>query len=152
MALDFEPSMPDLGSVRTFLRAWCDADVALDQLEASYVQAGRFGLVRVLYQGPGRRGEVLRLSARRVEAATGPHLEAAINARGAGSTALTGFSQAARYAPAMGLLFQVFPTDDRLLSLPVAVDGSAMTIVLEAALAHIAGGARLQTLETRVMR
>ena len=147
-----ECSGSDLASVRAFLRTWCEADVALNQLEVSYVQAGPFGPVRVLYEGPGRHGEVLRLTARRLEAAKGRQLEAAINAHGARSGASTGFSQAARYAPAMGLLFQVFPTDDGLPSLPAAVDGSAMAAVLEAALARHAGGARLQAVEAHVMR
>jgi len=58
-------------------------------------------------------------------AAKGRRVEAAINAR-ARPGALTEFMQAAVYAPAPGLLFEVFATDNHLPSLPVAVDGSAM--------------------------
>ena len=147
-----ENSGSDLANVRAFLRASCDDDVPLDQLEVSYVQAGPEGPVRVLYEGPGRNGGVLRLTARRVKAAKGPALETAINARCARPVASTGFVQTAFYAPALDLLFQVFPTDNRLPSLPVAVDGAAMAPVLESALAPHAAGSRLQSVTARVMR
>ena len=141
-----------LTNVRAFLRGSCDDDVPLDGLEVSYVQAGPKGPVRVLYEGPGRNGDVLRLTARRVKAAKGLELERAINARGGRQAVSTGFAQTAFYAPALDLLFQVFPTDDRLPSLPVAVDGAAMAPVLESALAPHARGAQLRSVTARVMR
>jgi hypothetical protein len=147
-----ECSGSDLASVRAFLRASCDDDVLLDRLEVSYVQGGPDGPVRVLYEGPGRNGDVLRLTARRVKAAKGLELETAIRARGTRPVVSTGFAQTAFYAPALDLLFQVFPTDDRLPSLPVAVDGAAMAPVLESVLAPHAAGSRLQSVTPRVMR
>ena len=142
----------DLANARAFLRASCDDDVPLDRLDVSYLQVGPEGPVRVLYEGPGRNGDMLRLTARRVKAAKGLALETAINARGAGPVVSTGFAQRAFYAPALDLLFQVFPTDDRIPSLPVAVDGAAMVPVLESALAPHAAGSRLQSVTARVMR
>ena len=142
----------DLANARAFLRASCDDDVPLDRLDVSYLQAGPEGPVRVLYEGPGRNGDMLRLTARRVKAAKGLALETAINARGAGPVVSTGFAQRALYAPALDLLFQVFPTDDRIPSLPVAIDGAAMVPVLESALAPHAAGSRLQSVTARVMR
>jgi hypothetical protein len=147
-----ECSGTDLANVRAFLRASCDDDVPLDRLEVSYVQAGPEGPVRVLFEGPGRNGDVLRLTARRVKAARGRQLEREINARSARPAASTGFAQTAFYAPALDLLFQVFPTDNGLPSLPLAVDGAAMAPVLESALARHAGGSRLQSMTARVMR
>ena len=142
----------DLANARAFLRASCDDDVPLDRLEVTYVQAGPEGPVRVLYEGPGRNGDVLRVTARRVKAAKAREIERAINARDAGPAVSTGFAQRALYAPALDLLFQVFPTDDRIPSLPVAVDGAAMVPVLESALAPHAAGSRLQSVTARVMR
>src|SRR5262249_1772149 len=112
--------LPDLASVRAFLRASCDADVVLDDLEIRDLQAEPSGPVRVLYEGPGRGGELLRVAARRLGPAKGRRLEAAINVRCVPSPA--GFRQAALYAPAWELLFQIFPADQRLTSLPVATD------------------------------
>ena len=142
----------DLASVRAVLREWCDDDVALERLEVSYMQAGPEGLLRVLYEGPGRDGSALRLTARRVKPTKGRYLEAAINAGRTGPTVSPGFAQPAFYAPALDLLFQVFPTDHALPSLPVAVDGTAMVPVLASALAPRAGGARLQSATAHVMR
>ena len=142
----------DLANARAFLRASCDGDVPLDRLEVTYVQAGPEGPVRVLYEGPGRNGDVLRVTARRVKAAKAREIERAINARDAGPAVSTGFAQRALYAPALDLLFQVFPTDDRIPSLPVAIDGAAMVPVLESALAPHAAGSRLQSVTARVMR
>src|SRR5712692_4396195 len=104
-----ECSGSDLANMRAFLRASCDDDVPLDRLEVSYVQAGPHGPVRALYEGPGRNGDVLRVTARRVKAAKAREIELAINARGARPVVSTGFAQRAFYAPALDLLFQVFP-------------------------------------------
>jgi phosphotransferase family enzyme len=145
-------SVVDLASVKDFLRGACDRDVPLDDLEMSYVQAGPDGPVRALYEGPGRRGGVLRLTARRVKADKGRQLEVAINAKASAAVAGTGFDRAAIYAPSLAVLFQVFPCDDRLPSLVVAVDESRMAAVLEEALASQAGGARLGSVSARVMR
>ena len=55
-----ECSMPDLEQVRGFLHAACDGRIALDALEATYIQAGAGGPVRLLYEvggtGRGRMG------------------------------------------------------------------------------------------------
>ena len=110
---------PISGQVRAFLRAACDGPVALDALEATYFQAGAGGPVaRPVRRSGTANGEVLRLAARRVDAAKGPRIEAAINARSPRPRPATGFAQAALYAPDLDLLFQVFPIDDRLPSLP----------------------------------
>jgi hypothetical protein len=95
---------------------------------------------------------VLRLAARRVRAAKGHQIEAAINARSPRPLAATGFTQAALYAPALDLLFQVFPIDDRLPSLAIAVDGSAMAPMLQAMLATSGLGAHLESVAVHVMR
>jgi hypothetical protein len=145
-------SMPDLRQVRGFLRAASDGQVALDTLEATYVQAGAGGPVRVLYEGPGRNGQVLRLFARRVEAGKGPRIEAAINARSPRPHPATGFAQGAVYAPDLDLLFQVFPIDDRLPSLAIAVDGSSMTGTLQTLLAGAGAAARLESVAVHVRR
>ena len=142
--------LPDLANVRAFLRASCDADVVLDDLEVRYLQAGPSGPVRVLYEGPGRGGELLRVAARRLGPAKGRRLEAAINARCAPSPA--GFRQAALYAPAWELLFQIFPADQRLTSLPVATDATAMAPILEAALQGCAPEARVRDVAAQVVR
>src|SRR5438552_8244481 len=105
-------SISDLARVRTFLRQWCDARVALDRLEVSHVTVGARGPLRALYEGPGPDGRVLRLAARRVEAEEGRRLEAALN--GPGAPAARGFVRPALYAPELRLLFHVFPVDRQL--------------------------------------
>ena len=143
-------SMPDLAAVRRFLSAGCDGSIALDALEATYIQAGAAGPTRVLYEAPAANGQVLRLAARRVGAAKGRRIEATINARSPRPHASTGFMQAALYASDLELLFQVFPADESLTSLPIAVDGSAMAATLQAML----GGhhTRLQHVAPHVVR
>ena len=158
-------SMPDLRQVREFLRAASDGHAAVDALEATYVQAGAAGPVRVLYEVGGRNGDlgpakagrhlpgqVLRLSARRVDAAKGPRIEAAINARSPRPHPATGFEQGAFYSPDLDLLFQVFPIDDRLPSLPIAVDESAMAATLQTILAGSVAAARLESVAVHVRR
>ncbi len=145
-------SMPDLEQVRGFLLAACDGRTTLDGLEATYIQAGAGGPVRVLYEVQGPNGDVLRLSARRVEASKGQRIEAAINARSTGQRSPTGFAQAALYSPALDLLFQVFPIDDRLPSLAIAAEGSAMTPILREMLGGPRARAHLQSVAVHVMR
>jgi hypothetical protein len=147
-----ECSMPDLEQVRGFLRAACDGEITFDSLEATYIQAGAGGPVRLLYEAAGRSGGVLRLAARRVAAAKGRQIEAAINARSRSPRHATGFMQAALYAPGLDLLFEVFPVDDRLPSLAVAVDGSAMAARLQSVLARPGAGTQLQSVAAHVMR
>jgi len=142
--------LPDLASVRAFLRASCDADVVLDNLEVRYLQAGPGGPVRVLYEGIGRRGDLLRVAARRLGPVKGRRLEAAINERSAPSPA--GFRQAAVYAAAWELLFQIFPADQHLTSLPVATDASAMAPILEDALRGHAREPRVREFAVQVVR
>jgi Phosphotransferase enzyme family len=142
--------LPDLASVRAFLRASCDADVVLDHLEVRYLQAGPGGPVRALYEGPGRRGELLRVAARRLDPVKGRRLEAAINARYASSP--TGFQHPATYSEAWELLFQVFPADLDLTSLPIATDASAMAPILEDALRGTAPDARVRDVGVQVVR
>ena len=144
--------MVDVVRVREFLGTACDADVPLDRLDISYVQAGPRGPERLLLSGPGRNGEPLRVTARRVNVVKGPQLEAAINARPIAATSPTGFLQAALYAPALELLFQIFPVDDHLPTLPTAVDPSAMRPILESALAPAGAQVRLRRVVARVMR
>src|SRR5439155_1642784 len=109
-------SIADLASVRTFLRRWCDTEVALDRLEVSHLTVGPDGPRTALYEGPGPGGQVLRLVAQRVEPAEGRRLEAEVNRdyRRSGAPAAAGFVQPAIYAPELHLLFQVFPADGRL--------------------------------------
>jgi len=106
----------DLARVRTFLRRWCDTEVALDRLEVSHLTVGPDGLQRVLYEGPGPGGQVLRLVGQRVAPAEGRRLEAELNRdyRRPRAPAAPGFVQPAIYAPELELLFQVFPADRRL--------------------------------------
>jgi len=125
-----ECSMPDLEQVRRFLRAACDHQIALDHLEPTYVQAGARGPARVLYEVPGSEDGILRVAARRVTRDRGPEIEAALNARSSAARRRDGFARAAFYAPDLDLLFQIFPSDERLPSLPIAVDGCAMRSVL----------------------
>ena len=143
-------SISDLARVRTFLRQWCDARVALDRLEVSHLTVGACGPLRALYEGPGPDGRVLRLVARRVEAEEGRRLEAELN--GPGAPAAAGFVRPAIYAPDLRLLFQVFPADRRLGGLARAADAGTMAAVLEAALAAHSGGARLARVAVHVVR
>ena len=147
-------SIADLASVRTFLRRWCDTEVALDRLEVSHLTVGPDGPRTALYEGPGPGGQVLRLVAQRVESTEGRRLEAELNrdCRRSGAPAAAGFLQPAIYAPELHLLFQVFPADGRLGALAQAADGSAMAAVLEAALAARTGGARLAGVAVHVVR
>jgi hypothetical protein len=148
-------AMPDIERVRAFLGGWCDGGVALDRLEPCYVKLRPDGAALVLYEGPGTAGTPLRLTARRVDGRKGNKLESEINRRfpsGLGPGGQAGFTRAAIHAPELRLLFQVFPADRRLLSLPVAVDGRSMVAVLEAALADRSGGARVVDVVARVMR
>ncbi len=147
-----ELPMPDLGAVRTFLRTGCDASVALEGLEATYLQAGVNGPTRVLYEAPAKNGERLRLAARRVGAAKGRQIEAAINARAQRPHQSTGFTQAALYAPDLALLFQVFPADESLCSLPIAVDASAMAAILRILLAESCSRPTLPQVAVQVVR
>src|SRR6266850_2146528 len=147
-----ECSMPDLAAVRGFLRTACDRSIALDRLEATYIQAGASGPARVLYEIPGRNGKVLRLAARRLDATKGRSIEERINARSPRPPRSTGFARAALYAPALELLFQVFPIDDRLPSLPIAVDEFAMIPVLLAVLGERVENARLKSMTAHVER
>ncbi|HYW24381.1 MAG TPA: aminoglycoside phosphotransferase family protein [Terriglobales bacterium] len=141
--------LPDLASVRAFLRASCSADVVLDDLEVRYLQAGPDGPVRVLYEGPGRRGDLLRVAARRLGPVKGRRLEATINERCVPSAA--GFRQPAVYAAAWQLLFQIFPADQHLTSLPVATDARAMAPILEDALRE-RGEGRVRDVAVQVVR
>jgi len=144
----------DLARVRTFLRRWCDTEVALDRLEVSHLTVGPDGLQRVLYEGPGPGGQVLRLVAQRVAPADGRRLEAELNRdyRRPRAPAAPGFVQPAIYAPELELLFQVFPADRRLGALARAADGRAVATALEAALAVRTGGARLASVAVHVVR
>jgi hypothetical protein len=147
-----EYSMPDLAAVREFLHSGCSAAVPLERLEATYIQAGANGPTRLLYETEEANGQVLRLTARRVGAAKGRRIEAAINARAPRPPESTGFKQSALYVPALELLFQVFPADEALTSLPIAVDGSAMKDALHLMLAGRDSGARLRQVAAHVVR
>jgi hypothetical protein len=144
-------SMADLASVRAFLRTACDSSVPLDRLEATYIQAGADGPTRVLYEMPAGNGTLL-LAARRLRPTKGFQIEAAINARTWRPHAFTGFTQPALYAPALELLFHVFPADADLPGLPAAVDGSAMAPTLTQLLAERVAAAHLRSVAVQVMR
>jgi hypothetical protein len=149
------PVGPDLRGIRAFLSRWCEPGTSLDGLEVSYFQVDGAGTSRILCEGPGPRGETLRVAARRVEPEKGAALEAEINRRHARrdrQEAATGFAHAAKYARELGLLFQVFPADRRLPTLPSTLDGRAMASVLETTLAARTGGARVNHVEIRVVR
>ncbi len=145
-------AMPDLAAVRGFLRTACDPSVALESLEATYVRAGAAGPARLLYEMRGRHGDVVRLAARRVDAARGRSSEETINARWPSPPRSTGFTRAALYAPALDLLFQVFPADDDLPSLRLAVDESAVVAVLHVVLADRRAGTQLTSVTAHVVR
>ena len=54
-----EWSFPDPAAVCNAIRVLCSADVDLSRLELSYLQAGREGLTRLLYQAPRGDGDRL---------------------------------------------------------------------------------------------
>ena len=115
--------IPDLEAVRDFLADWGGDRTLVDQLGVGHVKTGPHGAMRVLYEAPVADGDVLRVVARHTSRKRGRRIEAQINARCRG---VAGFPQGAVYDPVSRLLFQVFPADWRLESLPVAVDGAAM--------------------------
>ena len=146
--------IPDLDRVLAFLRERCHPEVPLEQLEVNHVTVREDGSVRLLYEGPGPGGGVLRLTARPVRDIQGRRLEAEINRRhpaGHGA-ASAGFDQPAVYAPDLGLLFAFFPVDERLESLPTAASGSAIAPVLEAALASRTAGAHVRDVAATALR
>jgi len=136
--------LPELDSVRTALGGWCDGGVDLDGLRVKHVKPSATGTMRALYEAPGPGGQVLRLAARRADPVEGDALAADINGR---SPAVAGFARPALYARSLGLLFQAFPADLKLPSLPAATSAAAMAPVLEHAL-----GGRLRTVEADVLR
>jgi hypothetical protein len=145
--------IPDLGAVRDFLRDWSSGDVPLDSLRMDHIKIGGDGTLRVLYEGPGRGNQTLRITARRLKSSSGRRLEAEINERcGTFAHAATGFTQGAIYDPDQQLLFQVFPADRRLDHLPTASDAVAMAGVLERALARRSGGARIAGVAVEAVR
>jgi aminoglycoside phosphotransferase len=126
--------LPELDSVRTVLAPWCeDGDVALDELRIRHIKPSANGSLRALYEAPGPGGQVLRLAARWADPGEGRRLAARLNDRWPGD-GVSGFSRPGIYSPALGLLFQVFPADLRLPSLPAAIDPGAMAPVLALAL------------------
>jgi len=136
--------IPDLTAVRDFLAEWGGDPALVDGLGVGHVKTGPHGAMRVLYEAPSADGEVLRVVARHTSRKRGRRIEAEINARCRGAA---GFPQGAVYAPEMSLLFQVFPADWRLESLPVAVDGEAMAPRLAELL-----GRPVRTVTPRVLR
>src|SRR5439155_908977 len=75
-------------------------------------------------------GQVLRLAARWAGPGEGAKLAADING---GRPPVAGFVAPAHYASSLGWLFQAFPADLKLPSLPTATAASAMAPVLERA-------------------
>ena len=147
-------SLPDLTSVRTFLRS-AGASAAVEQLEESYVHAAPDGSVAVLYEGAGAAGDVLRLTARWMPPRAGEELAAALNAGGADRRAdvtVAGLPHGAFYAPTLRLLFQVFPVDTELPGLPAAADAATVAPALDGALTHGASGARVADVAVEVVR
>jgi aminoglycoside phosphotransferase (APT) family kinase protein len=136
--------IPDLETVRDFLRDWSGDRAAVDELGVGHVKVGPGDAMRVLYEAPAADGEVLRVVARHTSRKRGRRIEAQVNARCAG---VQGFPHGAVYHPELGLLFQVFPADWRLESLPVAVDGAAMAPRLREAL-----GGPVRSVTPRVLR
>jgi len=137
-------AMPEVESLRAALRPWCDGEAALDRLELSHVTVGPRGPVRLLLEGPGPDGKVVRLAARRLGPTEGSRLASEMNHRGAGER--RGVARPAIYVPELELLFHVFPTDRDLPSLPAASDGRTMAPILEARLAARTGGCRVRDL------
>jgi aminoglycoside phosphotransferase (APT) family kinase protein len=141
--------IPDLEAVRDFLRDWSEDRAPLDGLDVGHVKLGPGAAMRVLYEAPGADGETLRVVARHTSRKKGRRLEAQINAR---CPAAGAFPRGAVYDPELGLLFQVFPADWRLETLPTAVDAAAMAPRLEAALAASARGARVRAVAAHPLR
>lgn len=117
-------AIPDLEAVREFLAAWGGDRALVDRLGVGQVRTGPDGATRVLYEAPDADGDGLRVVvAPHTSRRRGRRIEAQINARCHG---VAGFPQGAFYDAMSSLLFQVFPADWRLESLPTAVDGAAM--------------------------
>ncbi len=147
-------SLPDLVSVRAFLRA-VGAGAAVDRLEESYVYAAPDGEVAVLYEGPEESGDVVRLAARRMPPRAGQELAAVLNAaalEGDTVTQMAGFRHGAFYSPSLELLFQVFPLDAELPGLPAAAHAATMATALGRMLTCGAPGARMADLAVEVVR
>lgn len=145
-------AVPDLAVVRAFLRNWCHEEVAVDRIEISYLRLGAEGQVRLLFEAPAPDGQVLFLAARGAEAASGRRLEARLNEQYTGSKPISGFRKAAVYAPDLKLMFQIFPADYRLKSLPQAMDSDIMTPLLEAVLAGDSRSAKVEDVRVRVLK
>jgi hypothetical protein len=147
-------AVPDIASVRAFLEPRCEDAAALAALEVSHVNPAADGSLKLLLEGPRPGGGTLRLTARRLAPAKARRFEDELNRRGRerGPGPATGFADAAMYAPELGLLFQVFPADRRLPSLPTVIDGRAMAPILEGSLALRAGGERVRAVRARAVR
>jgi len=143
-------SLPDLASVRAFLRS-AGASAAVDQLEESYVHAAPDGSVAVLYEGPGEVGDVLRLAARCMPLEAGQALAEELNG-GRTDIARAPFLQGAFYAPTLQLLFQVFPVDTELPGLPAAADAGTIAPALDAVLSRGVASARMADVAVEVVR
>jgi len=143
-------SLPDLASVRAFLRS-AGASAAVEALEESYVHTAPDGSVAVLYEGPGAGGDVLRLAARRLAQRAGEELAEKLNG-GRTPVGVAGLPHGAFYAPSLHLLFQVFPVDTELPGLPSAADAEAIAPTLAAVLASGTPGARMADVAVEVVR
>jgi aminoglycoside phosphotransferase (APT) family kinase protein len=136
--------LPELERVRSALGGWCDGEIDLDGLRIKHVKPSATGTMRALYEAPGPGGQVLRLAARWAGPGEGAKLAADING---GRPPVAGFVAPAHYASSLGWLFQAFPADLKLPSLPTATSASAMAPVLERAF----GGA-LRSIGVDVLR
>src|SRR5437867_3080118 len=145
-------AVPDLDMVRAFLRNWCNEDGVIDRLEISHLKLGAEGQVRLLFEAPGPDGQVLFLAARGADAESGWKLEADVNEQYTGAKPISGFRKPAVYAPDLKLMFQIFPADCRLKSLPRAMDSRIMVPLLEAALARDSRGAKVEDVAFRVLK
>ena len=145
-------AVPDLDEVRAFLRNWCADDVAIERLEISHLKLGARGQVRLLFEAPGPDGQVSLLAARGADAESGRKLEASVNEQYGGARPVSGFRTPAVYAPELKLMFQIFPADCRLKSLPYAMDPRIMAPILEAALNQDSRGAKVEDVVVRVLK
>jgi len=146
-------AMPDLESLRAALGSWCDGEVALDRLELSHVTVGPRGPVRLLLEGPGPDGKIVRLAARRLDPAEGGRVASEMSrGDGGGAGERRGLVPRAIYVPELELLFHVFPTDRDLPSLPAATDGRAVAPILESRLSGRTGGCRVRAVEVELLR
>ena len=146
-------AMTEVESLRAALRPWWDGEAALDRLELSHVTVGPRGPVRLLLEGPGPDGKVVRLAARRLGPTEGSRVASEMNrGDGGGAGERRGFAQPAIYVPELELLFHVFPTDRDLPSLPAAVDGRTMAPILEARLAARTGGRCVRDVVVELLR